>query len=94
MYIPLRNSLALLLFACTAALAAPARANDMQVDLVQDLHWQDHHFAMTNWFYKYKWGEPATQIDVLAKCGYGGAMLSLKDDPNRWKMLPAVLISS
>jgi hypothetical protein len=25
----------------------------MQVDLVRDLHWQDHHFAMTNWFYNY-----------------------------------------
>jgi sugar phosphate isomerase/epimerase len=63
----------------------------MQVDLVQDLHWQDHHFAMTNWFYNYKWSEPATQIEILAECGYGGAMLSLKDDPNRWKMLPAYL---
>jgi sugar phosphate isomerase/epimerase len=46
---------------------------------------------MTNWFYKYKWGEPATQIEILAECGYQGVMLSLKDDPNRWKMLPAYL---
>lgn len=91
MYISLRNSIVLLLFAWTAALASPATDKDMKVDLVQDLHWQDHHFAMTNWFYKYKWSEPATQIDVLAECGYDGAMLSLKDDPKRWKMLPGYL---
>jgi len=46
---------------------------------------------MTNWFYRYKWGEPTTQIEILAERGYGGAMLSLKDDPKRWKMLPAYL---
>ena len=91
MYLPPRISMMFLLVAWTAALAVPATGEGMKVDLVQDLHWQDHHFAMTNWFYKYKWGEPATQIDVLAECGYGGAMLSLKDDPNRWKMLPAYL---
>lgn len=43
----------------------------MKVNLVRDLHWQDHHFVMTNWFYKYKWSEPATQIDILAETGYG-----------------------
>ncbi|KPK51171.1 MAG: hypothetical protein AMK72_00305 [Planctomycetes bacterium SM23_25] len=91
MYIPLRSSIVLLLFASTAALAAPATDEDMKVDLVQDLHWQDHHFAMTNWFYRHMWGEPATQIEILAERGYGGAMLSLKDDPKRWKMLPAYL---
>jgi sugar phosphate isomerase/epimerase len=92
MYTTMRNSIALLLLLASApALAAPAADNDMQVDLVQDSHWQDNHFAMTNWFYKYKWSEPATQIDVLSDCGYGGAMLSLKDDPGRWKMLPAYL---
>ena len=91
MYIPLRSSIVLLLFASTAALAAPAIDTDMKVDLVQDLHWQDHHFAMTNWFYRHMWGEPATQIEILAERGYGGAMLSLKDDPKRWKMLPAYL---
>ena len=91
MYIPLRSSIVLLLFASTAALAAPATDKDMKVDLVQDLHWQDHHFAMTNWFYRHMWGEPATQIEILAERGYGGAMLSLKDDPKRWKMLPAYL---
>ena len=63
----------------------------MKVDLVQNLGWQDHHFAMSNWFYKYKWSEPATQIKILAEGGYDGVMLSLKDDPNRWKMLPAYL---
>ncbi len=91
MHIPLRYSIALLLLGCTATPAALSADKDMKVDLVQDLPWQDHHFAMTNWFYKYKWSEPATQIDVLAECGYQGAMLSLKDDPNRWKMLPAYL---
>lgn len=91
MYIPLRSSIVLLLFACTAALAAPATGQGMKVDLVGGLKWQDHHFAMTNWFYKYKWSEPATQIDILAECGYDGVMLSLKDDPKRWKMLPAYL---
>ncbi len=91
MYIPLRNSIALLLFACTTAFAAPATDKDIKVDLVQDLNWQDHHFAMTNWFYKYKWSEPKAQIGILAECGYDGAMLSLKDDPKRWKMLPEYL---
>ena len=60
MYIPLRNSIVLLLFACTAVPAAAATDKDMKVDLVQDLHWQDHHFAMTNWFYKYIFSIGAT----------------------------------
>jgi len=83
----------LALIACAwAACSTTLPANGpMQVDLVEDLHWQDHHFAMTNWFYNYKWSEPAAQIGILAECGYGGAMLSLKDDPNRWNMLPAYL---
>ncbi len=79
---------ALIVCACSTTLSAE---EPMKVDLAQNLHWQDHHFAMTNWFYKYKWSEPGTQIDVLAKSGYDGAMLSLKDDPKRWKMLPAYL---
>ncbi len=91
MHIPQRSSIVLLLFAWTATLAAPARDKDMKVNLVQDLPWTTSHFAMTNWFYKYKWGEPATQIAILAERGYDGVMLSLKDDPKRWKMLPAYL---
>ena len=90
--LPLKTTLAVLMVCAWASDPAALPAEEpMQVDLVQDLHWQDHHFAMTNWFYKYKWSEPATQIDTLSECGYGGAMLSLKDDPNRWKMLPAYL---
>jgi len=85
--LPIAATLCILL-SCTAG---RAEETPMQVDLVQDLNWKDHHFAMTNWFYKYKWSEPATQIAILAERGYGGAMLSLKDDPNRWKMLPAYL---
>lgn len=63
----------------------------MAVDLVQDLHWQDHHFVMTNWFYGYKRSDPAAQVALLAERGYKGVMLSLKDDPGRWKQLPAYL---
>ncbi|MCP4784152.1 MAG: sugar phosphate isomerase/epimerase [Fuerstiella sp.] len=90
--LPLKTSLIVLII-CTWAVypAALCAAEPMEVDLAQNLHWQDHHFAMTNWFYKYKWSEPDTQIDTLARCGYGGAMLSLKDDPKRWDMLPAYL---
>ena len=89
---PLKTPLVLLVvYACSASPAVLSAKEPMKVDLVQDLNWQDHHFAMTNWFYKYKWNDPAAQIDILAECGYGGAMLSLKDDPNRWKMLPAYL---
>ena len=45
MCIALRNSFVLLLFAWTAAIAAPATDKDMKVDLVQDLNWQEflHH---------------------------------------------------
>ena len=88
--LPLKTPLVVLI-ACIWAVAPAAFSADepMKVDLVQDLPWQDHHFAMTNWFYKYKWSEPATQIAVLAERGYDGVMLSLKDDPKRWKMLPA-----
>ena len=46
---------------------------------LQGLNWQDHHFTMTNWFYKYKWSEPATQIAILAKGGYDRMMFLLKD---------------
>jgi len=91
MNISLRNSVALLLLAWTAAIAAPATDKDMKVDLVQNLNWQDHHFAMTNWFYKYKWNDPAAQIAILAERGCDSVMLSLKDDPRRWKTLPAYL---
>jgi len=85
------KSLLNLAVVCISLGCGTARADDgsMQVDLVQQLGWKDHHFAMTNWFYKYKWSEPAAQIKILSQTGYGGAMLSLKDDPKRWKMLPA-----
>ena len=91
MSISLRHSVPLLLSAWTAALAAPAKDRDMNVDLIQDLNWQGHHFAMTNWFYRYKWNDPAAQIAILAERGYDSVMLSLKDDPKRWKTLPAYL---
>ena len=90
--LPLKTPLVVLIVCAWAANPTALSAEEpMKVDLVQDLNWQDHHFAMTNWFYKYKWSEPATQIDTLAECGYGGVMLSLKDDPKRWNMLPAYL---
>jgi len=76
------------LLAVTAA--APAE-EPMRVDLVQDLHWQDHHFVMTNWFYRYKGNDPAAQVQILAERGYDGVVLSLKDEPGRWRMLPAYL---
>ena len=90
--LPLKATLVALI-ACMWAVnpVALSAAEPMRVDLVQDLHWQDHHFAMTNWFYKYKWNEPAAQVGILAERGYDGVMLSLKDDPGRWKMLPAYL---
>ena len=84
------RTLPLLVLAACVSPSLPD-GESMSVDLQQDLNWKDHHFAMTNWFYKYKWSEPATQIDILAEQGYGGAMLSLKADPKRWKMLPAYL---
>ena len=71
--------------------AASSAAEPMKVDLVQGLHWKDHHFAMSNWFYKYQFGNPELQIKLLKERGYGGVMLSLKDDPKRWKMLPRYL---
>ena len=90
--LPLKTSLVVLIACAWAANPAALSAEEpMKVDLVQDLNWQDHHFAMTNWFYGYKWSEPATQIAILAERGYDGVMLSLKDDPGRWKMLPAYL---
>ncbi len=90
--LPLTAPLVVLTVLAWAASPATLSAKEpMQVDLAGDLNWQDHHFAMTNWFYKYKWNEPATQIEILAERGYGGVMLSLKDDPKRWKMLPAYL---
>ncbi|MCH2065274.1 MAG: sugar phosphate isomerase/epimerase, partial [Roseibacillus sp.] len=70
--------------------AGPAAQGD-KVDLVQDLHWKDHHFAMSNWFYNYKFNEPKLHVKLLKERGYGGIMLSLKDDPGRWKNLPAYL---
>ncbi len=62
-----------------------------KVDLVQDLHWKDHHFAMSNWFYNYKFNQPKLHVKLLKERGYDGIMLSLKDDPGRWKNLPAYL---
>ena len=70
--------------------AGPAAQGD-KVDLVQDLHWKDHHFAMSNWFYNYKFDQPKLHIKLLKERGYGGIMLSLKDDPKRWENLPAYL---
>ena len=73
----------------TFATAHAAQAD--KVDLVQDLHWKDHHFAMSNWFYNYKFNQPKLHVKLLKERGYGGIMLSLKDDPGRWKNLPAYL---
>jgi hypothetical protein len=70
---------------------ASSAAEPMKVDLVQDLHWKDHHFVMSNWFYKYQFRNPELQIKLLKERGYGGVMLTLKDDPGRWKMLPRYL---
>ena len=82
----------LLIASLCAAHALAARAEEpMQVDLVQDLHWQDHHFVMTNWFYRHKGNDPAAQVRILAERGYDGVVLSLKDEPRRWRMLPAYL---
>jgi len=90
--LPLKTTLVVLLTCIWAPTAVALSADEpMNVDLVQDLHWQDHHFVMTNWFYNYRWNEPATQIAILAERGYDSVMLSLKDDPQRWKMLPAYL---
>jgi len=91
MHIPLGRSILLVLVAWTGAVAAPATDEDRKVDLAGDLPWTKSHFAMTNWFYHYKWSEPAAQIAILAETGYDGVMLSLKDDRRRWKMLPAYL---
>ena len=88
----MRMTLAVLVAWSLAASPAAVSADEpMHADLVQNLRWQDHHFAMTNWFYKHRWDEPAVQIAILAERGYDGVMLSLKDDPGRWKMLPAYL---
>ncbi|MFP6883440.1 MAG: hypothetical protein VCA40_03355, partial [Roseibacillus sp.] len=51
--------------------AGPAAQGD-KVDLVQDLHWKDHHFAMSNWFYNYKFDQPKLHIKLLKERGYGG----------------------
>ena len=61
------------------------------VDIQQDRQWQSHHFAMTNWFYKYKFENPQLHVKLLAERGYQGIMLSLKADPDRWRMLPRYL---
>jgi sugar phosphate isomerase/epimerase len=88
----IRSSIAIgaVLFTVAAAsiAAEPARER-VKVDTTR--HWKGHHFAMTNWFYKHKWSDPAEQIRILAEAGYQGVKLSLKDDPGRWKMLPAYL---
>ena len=64
-------------------LAADSAAQSDKVDLVQNLHWKDHHFAMSNWFYNYKFNQPGLHVKLLKERGYGGIMLSLKDDPGR-----------
>lgn len=86
---PLSTIAALLVFA--SALSVANAEEHEKVDLVQDLHWKDHHFAMTNWFYNYHFDQPKLHIKLLKERGYGGVMLSLKDDPGRWKYLPAYL---
>ena len=59
--LPLKTPLLVLIVCAWAASPAALSAKDpMKVDLVQDLHWQDHHFAMTNWFYKYIFSIGAT----------------------------------
>ena len=72
--------IALIVCICAAVPAALSAEEPIKVDLVQDLNWQDHHFAMTNWFYKYHFGDPELQIKLLAERGYDSVMLSLKDD--------------
>lgn len=83
----LQASLGLLFHALSSAPAA----EEGQVDLVQDLHWREHHFAMSNWFYNYRFDQPELHVKLLSQRGYGGIMLSLKDAPDRWARLPAYL---
>ncbi len=87
-YLPFAACLAILL---TCGATSRAEEDAGKVGLVQDLHWKDHHFAMTNWFYDYHFDDPKLQVKLLKERGYGGAMLSLKDDPGRWKNLPVYL---
>ena len=86
-----RLSLSICTFALCLTFASDLDAQVDKVDLVQGLHWEDHHFAMSNWFYNYKFNQPKLHVKLLKERGYGGIMLSLKDDPGRWKNLPAYL---
>jgi sugar phosphate isomerase/epimerase len=90
MRLPLKSSCALLMV-CASLAPASSAEEPMKVDLVRGTNWQNHHFAMSNWFYEYKPHDPAAQIAILAERGYDGVMLSLKDDPDQWAMLPAYL---
>ena len=86
-----RLSLSICTFALCLTSASDLDAQVDKVDLVQGLHWKNHHFAMSNWFYNYKFDQPKLHVKLLKERGYGGIMLSLKDDPNRWAKLPAYL---
>ena len=88
---PLSTIVLLLTILTTLSATAEKPKNDEKIDLVQNLHWKDHHFAMTNWFYNFHFDQPKLHIKLLKERGYGGVMLSLKDDPGRWKYLPAYL---
>ena len=48
--------------AWTTSPTALSAEEPMQVDLVHDLNWQGHYFAMTNWFYKCHFDDPELQI--------------------------------
>ncbi|MCM8525019.1 MAG: hypothetical protein NE327_00770, partial [Lentisphaeraceae bacterium] len=64
-----------------------------KVQLPEGRSWYNHHFAMTNWFYKYSFNDPELHAKILAEGGYQGAMLSLKDSKERWDMLPRYIES-
>lgn len=75
---------------CAWADTAKAQSSDA-AETANQLPCESSQFAMSNWFYKYKWGEPAAQIAILDQTGYQGVMLSLKDVPKRWNELPEYL---
>ena len=83
------RSIALLSVTLGATLSACGA--ELQIDERASRAWYDSHFVMTNWFYNYEWKNPEKQIRLLKERGYDGVMLSLKDDPDRWAMLPRYL---
>ena len=84
--LPPRQPCRIELFAVEGGAATSGKTR--KVDVVANRSWESAHFAMTNWFYDYQWEEPAAQVRILAEQGYQGVMLSLKDEPRRWQMLP------